>query len=416
MHNVLLIIRREYLQLVRTRSFLLTTLIMPVLMFGSIALPTRLVMSKNKSTSHIAAVVSSPQFGQAIKDELNTETLAGRDYNVEVVTDTADVERETLRSKVVAGELDGYLWATDDALSEQKVTFATRDTSDFMESAGLRAAVSMALLKYRLAERGVAIPEVDSMLKTLKLETVKVQAHGESRSAGRMEFLGSFGMALLLYVALVLYGVSVMRSVLEEKSSRVVEVMLSSVSSTELMAGKILGVGAVGLTQILIWIATAVIVAVPGLVTTAGSSNWLQFSPMALGGFAVLFLLGYLLYSTMYAALGTLLGSEHEAQQWQFIVSLPIIIPVILMPYALRQPNAPATVWLSLVPFFAPILMYVRLVGQTPPLWQLLACLVLLLATIYALLIICSRIYRTGILMYGKRPTLPEIIKWVRYA
>lgn len=416
MHNVLLIIRREYLQLVRTRSFLLTTLIMPVLMFGSIALPTRLVMSKNKATSHIAAVVSNPQFGEAIKDQLNTETLAGRNYKVDIVTDTTDGEREALRSKVIAGEIDGYLWATDDALGEQKVTFATRDTSDFMESAGLRAAVSMALLKHRLAERGIAMPEVDSMLKTLKLDTVKVQAHGESKLAGRTEFLGSFGMALLLYVALVLYGVSVMRSVLEEKSSRVVEVMLSSATPMELMAGKILGVGVVGLTQILIWIASAAIFAVPGLVTAAGSSSWLQFSPMALGGFAVLFLLGYLLYSTMYAALGTLLGSEQEAQQWQFIVSLPIIIPVILMPYALRQPNAPATVWLSLVPFFAPILMYVRLVGQTPPLWQLLVCLVLLLATIYALLIICSRIYRIGILMYGKRPTLPEIIKWVRYA
>ena len=130
----------------------------------------------------------------------------------------------------------------------------------------------------------------------------------------------------------------------------------------------------------------------------------------------IYFVLGYMLYSSMYAALGAMVNSEQEAQQWQWFVTMPLIIPIIMMTGVIRQPDGAMATWMSMVPFFSPILMYVRIVAHTPPVWQIVLSIGILLATMYLMVAFCSRIYRVGILMYGKRPTLPEILKWVKYA
>ena len=193
--------------------------------------------------------------------------------------------------------------------------------------------------------------------------------------------------------------------------------LLSSVRPLELMVGKVVGVGAVGLTQVLVWVVIGAIASAPSVLALGGTSNpGIDFSGKVAGAFAVFFLLGYLLYSTLFATLGAIVNSEQEAQQWQMFVTLPIIVPIVMMTAVLRQPNAGFAVWMSLVPFFSPILMFARVVVQTPPIWQIALSIGLLVAAIYAALWLCSRIYRVGILMYGKKPTLPEIVKWVRYA
>jgi ABC-2 type transport system permease protein len=182
------------------------------------------------------------------------------------------------------------------------------------------------------------------------------------------------------------------------------------------MAGKILGVGAVGLTQVAIWIVLGLATATPGLLMARSRLSGINLGPGALLAFAAFFVLGYLLYSALYAALGAMVNSEQEAQHWQFFVVLPLIVPVMMMAYVIRQPNSPLSVGMSLVPFFAPILMYLRVVVQTPPWWQVVLSITLLILTLWGAVALCSRIYRVGILMYGKRPTLPEIVKWVRFA
>jgi ABC-2 type transport system permease protein len=206
---------------------------------------------------------------------------------------------------------------------------------------------------------------------------------------------------------------AVMRSVLEEKNSRVMEVLLATVTPRELMAGKILGVGAVGLTQIAIWALLATIFSLPGIMAAQSSTAQFHLSWTMGLGFVVFYLLGYLLYSAMSASVGAAVGSEEEAQQWQMLVVMPIVAAVALMFLIYRQPNSTLAIVLSMVPFFAPILMYLRTVLQMPAAWQLALCIGLLIATIYGLLQISARIYRVGILMYGKRPTLPELLKWV---
>jgi ABC-2 type transport system permease protein len=206
-----------------------------------------------------------------------------------------------------------------------------------------------------------------------------------------------------------------MRSVLEEKNSRILEVLLSSASSTELMTGKLLGVGAVGLTQILVWVVMAGVFAIPSMAMQMDLSE-LRVSPGVLAAFAVFFFLGYLLYSTIYAAIGAISTTEQEGQQLQFFIVIPLVLSVFMLSAVVRTPDAPAVVWMSMIPFFAPLLMYARIVIQTPPLWQIALSLFLLIATIIGILILCARIYRIGILIYGKRPTLPEILKWLKYA
>jgi ABC-2 type transport system permease protein len=225
----------------------------------------------------------------------------------------------------------------------------------------------------------------------------------------------SIVLVMILYMSLLMYGINVMRAVLEEKTSRIMEVMLSVAQAKEMMAGKILGVGAVGLTQIGIWAAVALAYIVPNAMAMRNQIEAV-LSPSVLIWFAVFYLLGYALYSTMYAAIGSMVNSEQEAQQLQFVALIPLVAAVVVMISAAQLPNSPVAIWFSLIPFTSPLIMFMRIAVQTPPLWQIALSVALLAGTVYALVLFCAKIYRVGILMYGKRPTLPEIMKWVRYA
>jgi ABC-2 type transport system permease protein len=253
------------------------------------------------------------------------------------------------------------------------------------------------------------------VLNPVKVESVRIERGREAKGSGSGRFLEIVVMVMLIYVAVLLYGISVMRSVLEEKTSRIIEVLLSSASSTELMTGKLLGVGAVGLTQIVVWTVMAGVIALPSLAAQPNFSE-LQISPLVMISFVLYFLFGYLLYSTMYATIGAITTTEQEGQQLQFLIVMPLVLSVFMLMPVLRTPDSAVVVWLSMVPFFAPIVMYARIVVQTPPIWQIALSLLLMVATIAGLVVLCARIYRIGVLIYGKRPTLPEIVKWLKYA
>jgi ABC-2 type transport system permease protein len=157
------------------------------------------------------------------------------------------------------------------------------------------------------------------------------------------------------------------------------------------------------------------VVALPSLAAQPNFSE-LQISPGVMVSFALFFLFGYLLYSTMYATIGAITTTEQEGQQLQFVIVIPLVLSVFMLMPVIRTPDSPAVVWMSLIPFFAPIVMYARIVVQTPPLWQIALCLVLLIGTVAGMTVLCARIYRIGVLIYGKRATLPEIVKWLKYA
>jgi ABC-2 type transport system permease protein len=421
MRNTWLILKREYLERVHKKSFIVSTLLLPALMIALLVLPSKLATLKAAGTRHIVVVCSNADFAGAVKSQLEagTETLrrgSAQKYKVDLVSTPTDSLRNELREKVANGEIDGYLWLSDDVLRTRKVPYVARETSDFIEVDSLQGALKTALLRQELVSHGVSADDADQYMKDVDLDAVRVKGGEEKKAGGPAQFITVIVLTMMLYITLLLYGVSVMRSVLEEKTSRVMEVVLSSATAKQLMAGKVLGVGAVGLTQIAIWIVLGAVFSGPALMGAKSSMGEIDLPVAALPAFAIFFVLGYMLYSSMYAALGAMVNSEQEAQQWQFFVTMPIIVPVMMMTYVIRQPNSPLSMWMSLVPFFAPILMYMRIVVQTPPWWQIALSVGLLAATVWGIIALCSRIYRVGILMYGKRPTLPEIIKWVKYA
>ncbi len=415
MRNIWLIIQREYLERVHTKSFIISTALFPAMILGFTLLPTKLATVKSGGTRHIEVVSDNPEFVTAVKAHLEADKKAK--YVVDVSTDPTEQTRAALKNKVDSASLDGFIWLTNDAVKAGKVNYFARETSDFIEVATLQSALRMALLRGALVSRGVSSADIDKLTSELDLETVTLKGGEEKKSDGPGQFVNILVMVMMLYMTLLIYGMSVMRSVLEEKTSRVMEVVLASAKASELLAGKILGVCAVGLTQLAIWLTIALGASSPmllGLAKVQGSSFHIE--PKILPAFLVFFVGGYMLYSSLFAALGSMVNSEQEAQQWQMFVTLPIVIPMVMWWFVMRQSNAPVSVWMSMVPLFSPILMYIRIVVQTPPWWQIALSIAILAASIAGVIWLCARIYRVGILMYGKKPTLPEIMKWVKYA
>jgi ABC-2 type transport system permease protein len=429
MHNIWTLIQREYLERVRTRSFVIFTLLMPAAMAGIVLIPTKVAQMNSGGERHLVIVaddmklgdtvghqLAAPKPGRGADDEFSQSQMGATIiYTIQVVNDTSDAERDRLNRQVSDGKITGFLWLTDDALAKHKVVYSTKEAADFEQSSDLRSAIRTGIIRQDLEQRGITGTDVDSMLTPVKLETIRVEK-GHQGTSGSTIFLTAFGMVMLLYAVVLVYGMTVMRSVIEEKSTRILEVLLSTVTSKELLAGKILGVGAVGLTQIVVWVVFAALFSAPGLVAAKPFVGQLRIPMAGMIAFAVFFLLGYLLYSSMYAAIGSMVNTDQEAQQMQWPAMMPILIAIFLMNAVIQHPNSTMAFWLSIIPFFAPILMLVRILIEQPPMWQIVLCIGIMLATIYGLVMLAARIYRVGILMYGKRPTLPELRRWLRYA
>ena len=433
MHNAWLVVQREYLERIRSKAFIIMTLLMPVFMASTILIPAFLSDMKSGVTRRIVLVANNPDIAEAIQQELmasskidnsaQSKNAAGPAspnsqaprYSIEIDTNTTDGERNKLRRDVSDGKIDGFLWLSDSDLANRKVVYSAKDVTDFGESIELRNAVHSALVKRQLGQKGMSDAEIETVLKPIDFDSVRIEK-GKEGASGIAVFLVSFTMVMLLYVNVLVYGFAVMRSIIEEKSSRILEVLLSSVTAKQLLAGKIIGVGAVGLTQVIIWLAIAGAFSLLGIASAGSTLSNVHIPMVGVLAFGIFFILGYFLYSTMYAALGSMVNSDQEAQQVQWPAMLPIIFAIVLSTPVLQHPNSQLAFWTSMVPFFAPILMFVRIMAETPPMWQIILCIALMLLTTWGLLGLSSRIYRVGILMYGKRPTLPELRRWLRYA
>ena len=429
MRNTWVILKREYLERVRTRTFLVLTLLAPAIMTALMIFPAKLATMGQKA-DYVVIVTSTKQFGEMVRQQLLSELTSSDDdeaeeagskqkpedqYTIVVDTTPTNSERASLRDKIDTHTIDGFIWLTDDAIASHKVTWTGREVAGSREKAWLGDAVNHILQQQELSKQGLSSSQADELLKRVKVEAVRIDRGRETKSSGSSRFLEITVMVMLIYVAVLLYGISVMRSVLEEKTSRIMEVLLSSASSTELMTGKILGVGTVGLTQIVVWTVMGGVIALPSMAAQPNFAD-LQLSPVMMISFVLYFLLGYLLYSTMYATIGAITTTEQEGQQLQFLIVMPLVLSVFMLMPVIRTPDSTTMVWLSMVPFFAPIVMYARIVIQTPPLWQIGLSLLLMVGTIAGLVVLCARIYRVGVLIYGKRANLPEIMKWLKYA
>jgi ABC-2 type transport system permease protein len=282
----------------------------------------------------------------------------------------------------------------------------------------VRNAFNTVVLERRLAQQGIAAERIKEVTQPLETVTISERNTEDGANDQTMQafFLG-LGLLVIFYAMMIFYGTFVMRGVIEEKQSRIIEVLLSSIRPIELMAGKLIGIGLVSLTQVVIWLVVGFVLgataALP-MFALADKVPGLKLSTMFF--FLLYFTLGYFLYSTFYLIVGAIVSAEEDAQSMQFPVIISIVIPMLMLESVLRHPNTATSVTLSLIPIFSPILMFARTIVQTPPWWQIALSVALLIVTIFGAVWLAAKIYRVGVLMYGKPPTLPELWRWLKYS
>ncbi len=427
MRKVFPVLKREYVTRVKTKGFLVSTLVLPLVFAGIFVIPVLLVKFSSRQVQRIAVVDLSrqiwPQLQAAFPDTLKDGHREFVFVAFPASSTTLDEVEQKVTRQVESGEFRGLLVIPAGVLQGEKVQYFAKNVSNFRLNERLSSRITRIANRIRLQSAGLDPTQVQKLTESIGLETFKLTKKGKGERDSGATFAVTYVLVFLLYMTLLVYGSTVMRSVLEEKTSRVVEVVLSSVSPFQLMAGKIIGVGAVGLTQLVIWGLTVLFLSIYGLGLAAsmGAASVLQrfhippLDPLVFFYFLVFFLLGYVLYSSFYAAIGAMTNSEQEAAQLQTPLILFLVLPILMIIPIVSNPNSPLAVGLSLFPLTAPVIMFMRISILMPPFWQIVLSLILLTLTIWGAIWLTSRIYRVGILMYGKRPSLPEILKWLRY-
>lgn len=423
MRKIWLVFKREYVTRVRSKGFILSTVGLPLFAIGVLGVSVGLATRRTDHTLRISILENLGGLGPQIAAELEGKLPNGKpQYEIVRIWDRPSSEeqaRQQLNDQIRAGSLDGFLEVPKDILEGKAAAFHTRNPGDFQTTAVLSHAVDNAVVERRLTERGVHLDNVSKLMRGVGISMVKVTKTGEAEEKGQT-FIVGLAVAMILYITLVAYGVATMRSVMEEKTTRIVEILAYSVKPFHLLSGKILGVAAVGLTQYLVWGVSGTLLTAYGASMASamvpGASLPSLHLPAWLLVYAVLFfLVSYLLYASIYAALGAMVSSDQEMQQVQMPVTLILVVSFIIYPVIMRDPSSGTSVILSMIPFFAPVLMVLRIALQTPPFWQISLSLVISVLTTVGILQVSAKIYRVGILMYGKRPSVVELLRWLRY-
>jgi ABC-2 type transport system permease protein len=412
------IIRREYLSRIMTKGFWISTAIFPLMAFGFTVMPAWLAARSKASPEPIMVVDLTGDFFPVLQQMVSgNERDQPSLRRAEATPESVGALRRSLNDRAEKGEIQGYLVIDSAALRTGNIIYNARNPSSAVSGEGFASALRKAVTKYRLMKSGVPGAQIDSAIEHIQFDIQKATNDPKKKESGIAAFFMSIGLVLFIYFALILYGIYVLRGVLEEKSNRIVEIMVSSVKPFDLMMGKIFGIGAVGLTQIAIWIISSLVISAPQVAGALAISREFipAINPLVLIFFPVYFVLGYFLFATIYAGIGSMFNSDEEAQQMAGVAQLFVVIPMMLLMPVIRDPGGRLATWLSLFPFFSPILMYLRIAIQTPPAWQIALSIVIMLVTIFFMVWIVSKIYRVGILMYGKKPTIPELIRWLRY-
>ncbi|MEO5675593.1 MAG: ABC transporter permease [Chitinophagales bacterium] len=426
MSKIPIIIRREYTTRVRSRVFLIVTFLMPLILAGFTFVPV-LIFKYGGDVDKVAVIDQSKMFEGKLE---SSERLIFGFYNSDY-----DSMKKRYADKGFTGVL--FIPGSFQADHPGGIEYFSNDQLGLGTESVITDQLTKVVTRLRLEKVSVTPEIIEQLSEPVRLNTVIGEKKGNTGAAAAVGYISGF----LLYFLLIIYGTQVMRGVIEEKSSRIAEVIVSSVKPFELMLGKIIGIALLGLTQFAVWILMGFItVSVlhgivgdtsamqqvqnpggmnspsPGLINAVSILNEsLNTLPLALIIFGTIFFFlgGYLLYASVFAALGAASGDEGD-QSLTFIATTPIIISFFLAINAMNAPNSRLSVFSSLFPFSSPIVMTTRL-AYNPPMWQVLLSMVFLILGFIFMVGVAGKIYRTGILMYGKKSSLKEMIKWVRY-
>jgi ABC-2 type transport system permease protein len=449
MKKLLIIIRREYLQRVRTKGFIISSLLGPVIMVGITLVPGLLIAMQTGSATKVAVVDLTGKMYESVRDSIQMSRddkdvgerqnqsspveatpdgnaqireaakALGAHYEIEQVTPggrSLDEIKSELNARVRKGELGVYLVLPEKILDEGRVEYYGRNVSDPITTAQLRHSLNRAVFEQRLRDANIDQNRVRQLSQEIKMETTKISERGLERDSG-----GGFGLAMFIgifiYTSILMYGQAILSSVVEEKTTRVSEVLFSSVKPFHLMAGKLAGVSLVAITQYLIWAVVLGLFALYGVGMLAARGMDVPL-PNVAPSFVIYgllyFILGFLMYATIFVLVAAMATTEKEGGQMALPVIFLSIISIYMAFPVLRNPNSSFAFWVSIAPFLSPITMLVRIVTETPPFWQIALSLGVGLATVVLFVWIAARIYRVGMLMYGKSASLPEVLRWLK--
>jgi ABC-2 type transport system permease protein len=449
MRKFLAVIKREYLQRVRTKFFVVATVLGPLMLALFTVVPMYVANMKVGGATRLAVIDQNGTIAERFRDALMNERddeeddnansagtamnsnreqqmqrsarLGGASFEVELISldsrSLAEAKRQ-LNERVRANELDGYVIIPANILADGKAEFYGRNTGDIFTRETVAERLTMAVREQRLAEKKIDQRVLREANRRVSLNSTKISAQGEERVGGS-GFMMVFSFGLLIYISVLMYGQIVLGAVIEEKETRIAEILFSSMRSFPLMMGKLIGVSLVALTQLTIWGMAFLLFAAfgVGMMAAQGMTVTLPHVPAIVFVYFVLyFLLGYFIYATIYALIGSMVTTTQEGGQ----VAMPVVLMLVAGFYfvfpIIRSPNSSLAFWASMFPFLAPITMMVRITTEMPPVWQIVLSLAIGFGTVIGLTWLASRIYRVGMLMYGKKASIPEVWRWVRQA
>jgi len=425
MDKLWVITAREYLERVRTRWFLFSTVFGPVF-FALLMIVPAIMARRTQASEEVSRIVvfdaTGRQLGRRVADGLSVGMIGdtARTRVQELTPDRLAPAESAATREIVRGELTGYLVLDSAALGGRRVRYAGRNASAEADMDLIRRVVRESVMQTRLEMAGVEPDRSASLVRTqLEFDLERITDRGRGGSA---TVSVRFALIILftLYMALMLYGQAVLRGVMEEKQTRVAEVVVSSVEPWKLLGGKVIGVGAVGLTQFAVWISSAILLLRyrGQILERLGASAMSFTTPDVTIGMGIVLLLffvtGYVFYSSLFAAVGAMVSSEQEAQQALMPIILLLVSSFVFFPPILSKPTSGLAHTLSWLPFSAPIVMPLRIAVIPVAGWEVAVSLISVAAGSYIAVWIAARIYRTGMLMYGKRPSMREVARWLR--
>ncbi len=422
MSEFLVVLRREFVERVRTRTFMVSTLLFPVFIMAITVLPG--MMRAGGGERHLALVDEAPaEVGDAMVAAL-TARSRGREttYRIDRIRQPFVSVRDSLNAVVQEKKLDGYVVLPPDVLTASRIVYRARDVNNTGVLTTLSRAGSDAVRTVRLKNSGIDAAQVEALVKPIDLDAARLTRSGKEGGSALATLGFSYLVGLLFIQLFALYGQGVMRSVLEEKNNRIVEVMASSVKASHLMAGKVLGLGAVALLQMTIWITfVAVVSSLSAAQAGRFGASVSVMKAVALPTTTWLtlllyFALGFLFFASLYAALGAMASTEQEAQQMSMPMMILLFMPIIFIVPVLNEPLGSTARLLGLLPFTSPVVMPMRMGATEVPSLEVAGSIAALIAAVLATLLVAGKIYRVGILSTGKRPTLRELGRWLRAA
>ena len=415
MRNILLIAKREYLEQIRGRAFKISTIALPLVIAALLTFSYYLDHKANAGR-HIAIVADDAALAGQVRQQMLDDKWA--QYKVDVTAPASSEQRDELQRQVRAKAIDGVLAIDTSDPNKITATITSLSVADVSAYGSLQNALNRGVINERMIASGMSQAEADAMLARVSIEALRLDENGKiGKSNGSATVIKATLMLIMLSIPIMLYGLDMARAIIEEKTSRIFEVMLAVAKPGDLLAGKLLGVGGVGITQIAIWVAGATVFMGTALAASLLTGDIAIHFSWAEGiFFPIYFVLGFALFSSIFSCLAATCETAQDLQKFMFVAIVPLYTAMGFLPVMINDPNSAWSVAATLFPLTSPYTMISRMGMAVVPFWQIALSIILLVFTIWGMLWFSSRLYRVGILMYGKRATLPEIVRWLRYS